>query len=159
MLMKKTARGLYRAATKTEVCEAAVAYQTRSLIGKQVTMGSSKATIEFLRSALGWRDSEGFAVIFLDNRNRVLDFRVLFNGTIDGANVHPREVARACIELNAAAVIFAHNHPSGVSEPSDADVSITRRLKEALALLEIRTLDHIVIGHDSASSFAERGLL
>mgnify|MGYP001826301333 CR=1 FL=1 len=101
---------------------------------------------------------EVFSCLFLDNRNRVLAFEKLFYGTIDGASVYPREVVRRVIDNNAAAVIFAHNHPSGVAEPSAADKQITQRLKDALALIDVRVLDHLVIG-DEVVSFAERGLL
>ena len=98
--------------------------------------------------------------MFLDNRHRVIAFEELFTGTIDGTSVHPREVVRTALFHNAAAVILAHNHPSGVAEPSQADEQITRRLKDALALVDVRTLDHIIIGDgDSSVSFAERGLL
>jgi len=100
---------------------------------------------------------EVFACVFLDARNRLIRFEELFRGTIDGASVYPREVVRRALELNAAAVVLAHNHPSGVAEPSDADRRITRRLQDALALVDIRVLDHIVVGDQSAVSFAERG--
>jgi DNA repair protein RadC len=96
--------------------------------------------------------------LFLDNRNRVITFEKMFYGTIDGASVYPREVVRMALKTNAAAVIFAHNHPSGVAEPSQADEQITQRLKEALALVDIRVLDHLIVG-DEVVSFAERGLL
>jgi len=102
---------------------------------------------------------EVFAVLFLDNRHRVLAFEELFRGTIDGASVHPREVVRRALHYNAAALILAHNHPSGVSEPSSADRRITERLQAALALIDVRVLDHIVVGHGEFTSFAERGLL
>jgi len=101
---------------------------------------------------------EVFACLFLDNRNRVLTFEKMFYGTIDGASVYPREVVRRAIDHNAAAVILAHNHPSGVAEPSSADKQITQRLKDALALIDVRVLDHMIIG-DEVVSFAERGLL
>jgi len=100
---------------------------------------------------------EVFACLFLDTRHRVIRYEELFRGTIDGASVHPREVVRRALQHNAAAVILAHNHPSGVAEPSDADRRITTRLKDALALVDIRVLDHIVIGDQPATSFAERG--
>jgi len=100
---------------------------------------------------------EVFACLFLDTRHRIISYEELFQGTIDGASVHPREVLRRALQHNAAAVILAHNHPSGVAEPSDADRRITTRLKEALALVDIRVLDHIVIGDQLATSFAERG--
>ena len=119
---------------------------------------SPAATRQFLRAQLMNCQHEVFAALFLDNRNRVISFDRMFNGTIDGASVYPREVVRAAINHNAAAVIFAHNHPSGVAEPSHADEQITKRLKEALALIDVRVLDHFVVG-DEVVSFAERGLL
>lgn len=115
-------------------------------------------TRRYLSAELHGCSHEVFACLFLDNRNRVQAFEKLFFGTIDGASVYPREVVRRVIDHNAAAVIFAHNHPSGVAEPSAADRQITQRLKEALALIDVRVLDHLVIG-DEVVSFAERGLL
>lgn len=115
-------------------------------------------TRRFLAARLRDYPFEVFACLFLDNRHRVIAFEELFRGTIDGASVHPREVVRRALAHNAAALILAHNHPSGVAEPSRADEAITRRLREALALVDIRVLDHVVVG-DSLVSFAERGLL
>jgi len=117
------------------------------------------ATRRWLITRLSDRPHEVFCVMYLDNRHRVVAFEELFRGTIDGTSVHPREVVKQSLQHNAAAVIFVHNHPSGVPEPSDADRRLTRRLKEALALVDIRTLDHFVIGGVEAVSFAERGLL
>ena len=102
---------------------------------------------------------EVFAALFLDNRHRVIAYEELFRGTIDGASVHPREVLRHAIRNNAAAMIFAHNHPSGVTEPSHADEAITRRLTQALQLIDVRVLDHIIVGSGTTFSFAARGLL
>lgn len=113
----------------------------------------------WLITRLSDRPHEVFCTLYLDNRHQVLAFEELFRGTLDGASVHPREVVKQALHHNAAALIFAHNHPSGVAEPSDADRRLTRRLKEALALVDIRTLDHFVIGGDDAVSFAERGWL
>lgn len=112
----------------------------------------------FLAAKLRDRKSEVFAAVFLDNRHRVIEYKELFFGTIDGASVHPREVVREAIRLNAAAVIFCHNHPSGVSEISQSDERITQRLQEALALIDVRVLDHFVIG-EQTTSFVELGLL
>lgn len=120
---------------------------------------SPEDTRRFLASRLGTYPHEVFAGLFLDNRHRVIQYRELFRGTVDGAAVYPREVVRQALEYNAAAVIFAHNHPSGVAEPSDADVSLTRRLKDALGLVDIRVLDHMVVGHGEILSLAERGLM
>lgn len=102
-------------------------------------------------------EREVFAAMFLDNRHRLIAFEVLFTGTVDGAEVYPREVARAALRHNAVALIIAHNHPSGSSEPSAADRAVTLRLRDALALLEIRLLDHFVIGDGPATSLAARG--
>lgn len=117
------------------------------------------ATRRFLSSRLRHYQQEVFACLFLDNRHRVILFEELFRGTINGASVHPREVVRRALQLNAAAVILAHNHPSGVAEPSRADIQLTRRLTDALALVDIRVLDHFVIGEGDGVSFAERGLI
>lgn len=116
-------------------------------------------TRRFFASRLGTYPHEVFAGLFLDNQHRVIRYRELFRGTLDGAAVYPREVARQALEYNAAAVIFAHNHPSGVAEPSQADIALTRRLSDALRLLDIRVLDHVVIGHGEVTSLAERGLV
>ena len=117
------------------------------------------ATREFLASRLRHLPYEVFACLFLDNRHRVIDFEELFRGTIDGASVHPREVVRRALHHNAAAIILAHNHPSGVAEPSRADVQLTRRLVDSLTLVDVRVLDHVVIGDGGGVSFAERGLI
>ena len=100
-----------------------------------------------------------FCGLYLDNRHRLIAFQELFRGTIDGASVHPREVVREGLAHNAAAIILAHNHPSGVAEPSQADELITRRLADALALVDIRLLDHLIIAGPQTVSFAERGML
>jgi DNA repair protein RadC len=97
--------------------------------------------------------------LFLDNRHRVISFDQMFTGTIDGASVHPREVVKRALQHNAAAVILTHNHPSGIAEPSRADISLTRRLTDSLALIDVRVLDHIVVGGVETVSFAERGLI
>ncbi|TAJ91680.1 MAG: JAB domain-containing protein [Gammaproteobacteria bacterium] len=126
---------------------------------RQGTLSSPADTRTYLKARLRSYPYEVFAVIFLDNRHRVIAFEELFNGTIDGASVHPREVLRRALYHNAAALILAHNHPSGIAEPSAADKAITRRLQDALALVDVRVLDHFVIGDEDAISFADRGLL
>jgi DNA repair protein RadC len=128
-------------------------------ISGQDVLTSPEATRDYLKLRLYGSPHEIFACLFLDNRHRVIVYEELFRGTIDGASVHPREVVRRVIQTNAAAVIFAHNHPSGVAEPSQADLRITQRLKEALALIDVRVLDHIIVGDGDGTSFAERGLL
>jgi len=120
---------------------------------------SPEVTEKYLQAALRDHPHEVFACLFLDTRHRVIAFEELFHGTIDGAAVYPRVVAEKALRYGAAALIAAHNHPSGVSDPSLADQVITRRLKEALALLDIRLLDHFVIGDGPAVSMAARGLL
>ncbi len=117
------------------------------------------ATRRYLQAALRDRPHEVFACLYLDNRHRVLAFEELFRGTIDGPSVYPREVVKAALKHNCAAIIFAHNHPSGVAEPSQADRSLTDRLQRALELVDIRVLDHIVVGEGAPVSFAERGWL
>ncbi|MFK8029783.1 MAG: DNA repair protein RadC [Gammaproteobacteria bacterium] len=116
-------------------------------------------TEAFLQAQLRDRPHEVFCCLLLDNRHRIIEFSELFRGTIDGASVHAREVVKLALATNAAAVIFAHNHPSGVAEPSAADERITRKLQRALALVDIRVLDHFVVGDGQTVSFAARGLL
>ncbi len=122
-------------------------------------MSSSELTREYLRARMRHYPHEVFACLYLDNQHRVVRFEELFFGTIDGAAVYPREVVKRCLHHNAAAVIFAHNHPSGVAEPSHADVAITLRLKSALSTIDVRVLDHIIIGSKDVVSLAERGVV
>jgi DNA repair protein RadC len=126
---------------------------------REDVLESPDTTRRYLISRLRHYQHEVFACLFLDNRHRVIAFEELFRGTIDGASVHPREVVRQALQHNAAAVILAHNHPSGVAEPSRADIQLTRRLVDALGLMDIRVLDHLVIGDGPGVSLAERGLL
>jgi DNA repair protein RadC len=116
-------------------------------------------TAYFLQARIGHLSYESFCCLYLDNRHRVLRFDELFRGTIDGTSVYPREIVKEALAVNAAALIVAHNHPSGVAEPSQADERITRRLKAALELVDIRLLDHLVIGDATTTSLASRGLL
>lgn len=113
---------------------------------------------DFLRMRLGALAHEEFHVLWLDNRHRIIDCQKLFTGTVDGASVHPREVVRAALSVNACAAILAHNHPSGVAEPSAADRAITSELRDALQLIGVRILDHIVVGAECVS-MAGRGLM
>jgi len=117
------------------------------------------AAKQYLHAHLANRPHEVFAALFLDTRHRVLAYEELFRGTIDGASVHPREVVKAALKHNAAAAILAHNHPSGIAEPSRNDRDITDRLRDALSLVDVRVLDHLVIGSGVTASFAERGWL
>ncbi len=140
----------------------AVLEMSRRYLAEKMRRGDSLADPDAVRFYLTakLRDYrfEVFSCLFLDNRHRVIEYEEMFRGTIDGASVHPREVVRRALHHNAAAVIFAHNHPSGIAEPSQADERITQRLKDALHLIDVRVLDHFVIG-DSIVSFAERGML
>lgn len=120
---------------------------------------SPEATRKYLSSALRDRPHEVFCALFLDTRHRVIAFEELFTGTIDSAQVHPRVVVQKALARHAAALIIAHNHPSGVAEPSQADLAITRRLRDALALVDIRLLDHFIVGDGEVTSLAERGLM
>ncbi len=120
---------------------------------------SPEAAGRYLKLQLRDLPHEVFALLLLDNQHRVLHFEVLFRGTLDGASVYPREVVKLVLAHNAAAVIMAHNHPSGIAEPSNADELITKRLKEALACIDVRVLDHLIIGDGEPVSFAARGLL
>lgn len=117
------------------------------------------AAASYLRIRLGGLAHEEFHVLWLDTRHRIIGCEMLSRGSVDGAEVHPREVVRSALRHNAAACILSHNHPSGVTEPSAADRAITRRLQDALALVEVRVLDHIIVGAGDTMSFAARGLL
>lgn len=133
----------------------------RRHLSQQMTRGdvlsSPDATRRYLQLQLRHQPHEIFACLHLDNQHRVLAFEELFRGTIDGASVYPREIVKSALRHNAAALIFAHNHPSGVAEPSHADRSLTHRLREALSLVDIRVLDHLVVGDGEVVSLAERG--
>jgi DNA repair protein RadC len=126
-------------------------------IGHAIRSPSDTAT--FLLAKLRDRPHEVFCCLYLDNRHRVIRFEELFRGTIDGTSVYPREIVKQALSLNAAAVILAHNHPSGVAEPSQADERITKRVKSALDLVDIRLLDHLVIGDGTTASLASRGMI
>lgn len=120
---------------------------------------SPNDTKNYLRLKLGGNEREVFAVLYLNNRNQLISYEELFLGTIDGSTVHVREIVKLGLSLNAAAIICAHNHPSGVCEPSHADEMITKRIKEACGLMEIRLLDHLIVSGTDAVSLAERGLI
>jgi DNA repair protein RadC len=154
----RDARGRYRMATPEQILDAA-----RHVIDQRVCRGaeltSPQTVRDFLRTKLAGFTYEVFSVMFLDNRHRLIAFVEMFRGTIDGASVYPREVVKEALRHNAAAVIFAHNHPSGVAEPSQADELITLRLKDALGLVDIRVLDHVIVAGNETTSFAARGLI
>jgi DNA repair protein RadC len=148
----------FRAATLDEIM-AAARHALSIRVRKGTLLDSPKATADYFTARLAGREHEVFTLIYLDNRHRLIACDDLFRGTIDGASVHPREVVKEALRHNAAAVILAHNHPSGVAEPSHADELITRRLREALALVDIRVLDHLIVAGGDTLSFAESGLL
>jgi len=125
---------------------------------RQGSLNNPTDATAFLRMRLGALQHEEFHVLWLDNRHRILECQKLFTGTVDGASIYPREVVRAALSVNASAAIFAHNHPSGIAEPSAADRNITNELRDALRLIGVRILDHIVVG-DECVSMAGRGLL
>lgn len=131
----------------------------RAALDRGSTLSNPADTRAYLRARLRDYPHEVFACLFLDNRHRVIHYEELFRGTIDGASVHPREVVKAALRCNAAALILAHNHPSGVAEPSQADRSLTHRLKDALALVDIRVLDHLIVGDEEIVSMAEQGVM
>ncbi len=138
------------------VLEMAKRYQT-GRAGEREFLESPDAVKSVIALHMRDLENEVFSCLFLDNRHRLINYQELFNGTIDSASVYPREVVKAALKQNAAAVIFAHNHPSGVAEPSRADIEITAKLKKALALVDIRVLDHIIAGDGYQVSMAERG--
>jgi len=148
----------YRRAQPTEIVDAAqVAID--ALFPQGTFMDSAHTVRLFLTTRISTREREVFLCLFLDNKHRLIQAEELFFGSIDSSPVFPREVVKRALHFNCAAVIFAHNHPSGNQEPSPADLAITRRLKEALALVEVRVIDHLVVGGTHSVSLAERGIL
>ncbi len=157
-LMVRDAQGRYQLATIDQILEAA-----RQVIDQKMQRGaeltSPAAVKEYLRAKLAGFEHEVFAVLFMDTRHRLIEYKEMFHGTIDGASVYPREVVKEALRLNAAAVVVSHNHPSGSPEPSAADRALTQRLMEALGLVDVRVLDHIIVAGNETASFAERGLI
>ena len=156
-LLVRDAQGRYLLATADQILEAA-----RQAIEHKMQRGASftspAAVKEYLCAKLAGYEHEVFAVLFLDSQHRLIEYAEMFHGTIDSASVYPREVVKEALRLNAAAVILSHNHPSGSPEPSQADKVLTQRLKEALGLVEVRILDHVIVGGMETVSFAEKGL-
>ena len=159
----------YQASTKGAVDLDTVTNTALQLLLKELQHRDLHSTVEafiapdlvknYLILKLALEEREHFHVLFLNNQHKLLLDVRLFSGTIDGANVYPREVVKQALQCNAAAVIFAHNHPSGICSPSEADKNITAKLKQALTTVDIRILDHIIVGHMETYSFAEQGLL
>jgi DNA repair protein RadC len=157
LLVRGESDGL-RVATAAEIVAAARRAMTRR-VRRGIPLDSPCAVRDFLTIKLGALEYELFAVLLLDTRHRLIDYVELFRGTVDKASVHPREVVKLALARNASALVLAHPHPSGAAEPSQADELITRRLKEALELVDIRVLDHIIVAGGETVSFCERGLL
>lgn len=157
-LLIRDDQGRYLPATAEQILEAA-----RQVVDLTVNRGAPFSSPEIVKQYLGAKlaglEHEIFAVLFLDNQHRLIRYAEMFRGTINTASVYPREVVKEALKFNAAATILAHNHPSGHSEPSQADRTLTARLKEALRLVEVRTLDHIIVAGREQVSFAELGLL
>ncbi|NYT80324.1 DNA repair protein RadC [Alcaligenaceae bacterium] len=157
-LLVRDAQGRYLPATTDQILEAArLAVDQKMVRGTAFT--SPAVVKEYLTAKLAGFDVEVFAVLFLDSRHRLIEYVEMFQGSLNQASVYPREVVKAALQRHAAAVIVAHNHPSGSPEPSEADKALTTHLKKALALLDVRTLDHIIVAGQETVSFAERGLL
>lgn len=148
---------------ESPISEADILLMARQLASLRLRRGraltSPKEVFSHLQALLADYEHEVFALLLLDNRHRVIVFHELFRGTLDGANVYPREVVKTALEHNAAATVLVHNHPSGDPEPSQADLTLTHKLQEALNLVGVRTLDHIVVGHEGCVSLAEQGYL
>jgi DNA repair protein RadC len=155
----KNDQGLYRVrgyVSPDQLVQIAANILLEDLAGQE-NLTRPEDAARFLQLSLAREKNEHFAVLFLNNKHQVISFERMFAGTIDGAAVYPRVVVQRALEHNAAAVIFSHNHPSGCAEPSEADRSITRRLTEALSLVEVRVLDHFVVSQTNWVSLAERG--
>jgi DNA repair protein RadC len=151
--------GVYFAAYNEQILKAAKAVLGHKCRRGTNALTSPEAVRDYLRVNLGDLDHEVFVVLLLDAQHRIIRYNELFRGTLAQTSVYPREVVKIALLNNAAAIIFAHNHPSGVPEPSRADELLTQSLKQSLALIDVRVLDHFVIAGDQITSFAERGLL
>ena len=157
-LLVRDVDGQYRVASADEVLSQAWGVLA-DRVKPGVTLSSPQAVKDYLRLAIGMLEHEVFCVVFLDSQHRIIELRQMFRGTVTQTSVYPREVVKESLQLNAAAVILAHNHPSGVPEPSRADEYLTQTLKTALQLVDVRVLDHLVVTANATVSFAERGLL
>jgi DNA repair protein RadC len=158
VLLVRDVAGAYRPAEADEVLQAAQRVLGQQLRGREV-LTSPQGVCDFLRVRLGGLEHEVFAVLMLDAQHRLIEYVELFRGTVTQTSVYPREVVKESLARNAAALILVHNHPSGVAEPSRADEHLTQTLKSALALVDVRVLDHLIVAGSDVLSFAERGLL
>ena len=138
------------------IMEAKAIYKGGALTSPEIT---SKYLRNYLRLKHGAEKNESFGIIFLDNRHRIIETEIMFRGTIDGVSVYIRPIIEKVLQYGAAAVILFHNHPSGIAEPSNADIRITDRVREALGYVDTRVLDHLVVGSEGSVSMAERGLM
>lgn len=145
--------------THQRIIQIALTLLEKQMKQKPIGFNSTVETLQYLRLQLEQLKREVFMVLYLDNQHRLIASEVSSQGTINATSVYPREIVKAALTHNAAAVILAHNHPSGVAEPSHADRTVTERLTKALSLVDVRVLDHVVIGHGESISFAERGWL
>jgi DNA repair protein RadC len=161
MGLTRDSKGSYKLTGKTTELDVLAAAENilKAKLERLGSLSNPTDASDFLRMRLGALLHEEFHILWLDNRHRILDCQKLFTGTVDGASVHPREVVRAALNINACAAILAHNHPSGVAEPSAADRAITTELRNALTLIGVRILDHIVVAAGHTVSMASRGLL
>lgn len=157
-LLVRNERGETRPATGDEILRVARDVMTRR-VRRGTSMSSPQVVRDYLSTKLGTLEHETFCVMLLDSRHRLIEFVELFRGTIDGASVYPREVVKLALAKNAAAVLVCHPHPSGVAEASHADEMISRRLRDALSLVDIRFLDHLIVAGGEVSSMAEKGIL
>ena len=145
--------------SKDEVIAAAIRFVEEKATYTSATLDTAREAMDLLRLRIGDKEHEVFCVLYLNSQHQLIEVEELFRGTIDGAAVYPREIAKGCLRTNAAACILGHNHPSGTTEPSTADKRITERITSALGLLDIRVLDHVIVSTDGALSFAQEGLM
>ena len=145
--------------SKDEVIAAAIRFVEEKATYTSAKLENPRTTKDLLRLRIGDKEHEIFCVLYLNSQHQLIEVEELFRGTIDGAAVYPREIAKGCLRTNAAACILGHNHPSGTTEPSAADRRITERVTTALGLLDIRVLDHVIVATNGAFSFAEEGLM
>lgn len=157
-LLMRDAKGGYRRATADQILEAARRAVDRKMRRGQAFKSPTDAKA-YLRAKLAGFEHEVFAVLFLDNKHRLIEYSEMFHGSISEADVHPREIVKKALRVNAAAVILSHNHPSGSPEPSGPDRAVTQRIRQALDLVDVRTLDHMVVAGGEVTAFSERGLL
>ena len=157
-LLVRDVDGQYRVASADEVLSQAWGVLAER-VKPGVTLSSPQDVKDYLRLAIGMLEHEVFCVVFLDAQHRVIELRQMFRGTVTQTSVYPREVVKEALQLNSSAVILAHNHPSGVAEPSRADEHLTQTLKSALLMFDVRVLDHLIVTASSVLSMAERGLI